>query len=172
MPCMKLNQKYSSMNKAILTIAILGLLILFSSAYYSSPADSRVGYKAPALVLGNSNNGLSPLQQHRGENVLLTFWASDDATSRLSNKYYDRLSRRDSVRYTHVSVNMDRSNAVFNSVVAIDSLNRSAQYNSMTDAQGDIIKSWRLDEGYHSFLLDKEGRIIAIDPDETTLASM
>ena len=160
------------MNKTILTIAILGLLILFSSAYYSSPADSRIGYKAPALVLGNSNNGLSPLQQHRGENVLLTFWSSDDATSRLANQHYDRLSRMDGVRYTHVSVNMDRSVNVFNSIVAIDSLNRSAQYSSTLDAQADICKSWRLDEGYHSFLLDADGKIVAIDPDEKTLASL
>ena len=160
------------MNKTILTIAILGLLILFSSAYYSSPADSRIGYKAPSLVLGNSNNGLAPLQQHRGENVLLTFWSSDDATSRLANQHYDRLSRADGVHYTHVSVNMDRSKAVFNSIVAIDSLNRSAQYNSTVDAQSNIIKSWRLDDGYHSFLLDTDGKILAIDPDEKTLAHL
>lgn len=160
------------MNKAILTFAILGLLILFSSAYYSTPADSRLGYKAPSLVLGNSNNGLSPLQQHRGENVLLTFWSSDDATSRLSNQHYDRLSRMQGVNYTHVSVNMDRSTSVFNNIVAIDNLNRSAQYSSTVDAQADISKSWRLDEGYHSFLLDMNGIIIAIDPDEKMLASL
>ena len=63
------------MNKTLLAIATVGMLTLFTSAYYSAPADSRIGYKAPSLVLGN-NNGLSPLQQHRGENILLTFWSS------------------------------------------------------------------------------------------------
>ena len=159
------------MNKTVLIIAILGLLILFSSAYYSAPADSRIGYKAPALVLGNSN-GLSPLQQHRGEKVLLTFWASDDASSRLSNQHYDRLSRSNGAHYIHVSVNMDRSQSVFNSIVALDSLDRSAHYSSSIEAQSDISKTWRLDEGYHSFLLDEDGKIIAIDPDEKTLASL
>jgi hypothetical protein len=48
------------MNKTLLTIAIIGLLMLFSSAYYSAPADSRIGFKAPGLVLGNDNNDLSP----------------------------------------------------------------------------------------------------------------
>ena len=61
------------MNKTVLAIALVGILTLFTSAYYSAPADSRIGYKAPALLLGNSNNDLSPLQQHRGGNVLLTF---------------------------------------------------------------------------------------------------
>ncbi len=159
------------MNKTALTIAILGLLILFSSAYYSAPADSRIGYRAPSLVLGNSN-GLSPLQQHRGENVLLTFWASDDALSRLANQHYDRLSRAQGANYIHVSVNLDRSHSVFNTIVAIDSLDRSAQYSTMPEAQADISKSWRLDQGYHSFLLDSDGKIIAIDPDEKTLASL
>ena len=105
------------MNKTLLTIAVLGLLTLFTSAYYSAPADSRIGYKAPALVLGDSNNGLSPLQQHRGSNVLLTFWSSADAQSRLDNMRYDRLSRDAGERYTHVSVNMDRSISVFNNVI-------------------------------------------------------
>ena len=84
------------------------MLTLFSSAYYSAPADSRIGYRAPSLVLGNSN-GLSPLQQHRGENILLTFWDSSDAQSRLENMRYDRLARQSGDTYVHVSVNLDRS---------------------------------------------------------------
>ena len=160
------------MNKVLLTIVTLGLLILFTSAYYMAPADSRIGYKAPALVLGNSNNGLSPIQQHRGSNVLLTFWSSDDPQSRLENMRYDRLSRGSNVNYIHVSVNMDRSMSVFNNIIALDNLDRSAQFFSSNDAQYDIIKGWRLEDGYHSFLLDKEGTIIAIDPNEKELAQL
>lgn len=160
------------MNKTLLTIATLGLLILFTSAYYSAPADRRIGYKAPSLALGNSNNGLSPLQQHRGSNVLLTFWSSADPQSRLDNMHYDRLSRDAQDRYTHVSVNMDRSVNVFNSAIVLDDLDRSAQFFSSVEAQEDIVKSWRLDDGYHSFLLDAQGVIIAVDPDEKTLSQI
>jgi hypothetical protein len=159
------------MNKTLLTFAILGLLILFTSAYYTAPADSRIGYKAPALVLDN-NNGLSPLQQHRDGNVLLTFWCSTDVESRLCNKHYDRLSRSSNGSFTHVSVNMDRSNAVFKSIVEIDDLDRSAQFSTSLKAQDAIIKSWRLEDGYHSFLLNSQGKIVAIDPDEKMLASL
>ena len=159
------------MNKAFLTLAIVGLLVLFTSAYYSAPADSRIGYKAPALVLDN-NNGLSPLQQHRGGNVLLTFWASTDVESRLSNKHYDRLSRTHGARYTHVAVNLDRSSAVYKSIVEIDDLDRSAQFGTAVEAQDAIIKSWRLEDGYHTFLLDAQGQILAIDPDESMLAHL
>jgi len=158
------------MNKTLLTLAVLGIMTLLTSAYYSAPADSRIGYKAPALVLGNDNNDLSPLQQHRGENVLVTFWTSADAQSRLDNMRYDRLSRGHN--YAHVSVNLDRSISVFNSIVAIDNLDRSAQFSTSTEAQETIIKSWRLDEGYHTFLLDAQGKITAIDPDEATLAKL
>lgn len=157
------------MNKTLLTIATLALLTLFTSAYYSAPADSRIGYKAPSLVLGNSN-GLSPLQQHRGENVLLTFWSSSDAQSRIDNMRYDRLSRQESAAYNHVSVNLDRSISVFNSIVVLDSLDRSAHFSTSTDVQDAIITSWRLEQGYHSFLLDREGKIVAVDPDAATLA--
>lgn len=159
------------MNKTLLTIVVAGLLVLLTSAYYSAPSDSRIGYKAPALVLGN-NNGLSPLQQHRGENVLLTFWSSVDVKSRLENMRYDRLSRQDNADFVHVSVNLDRNESVFNSIVVLDNLDRSAQFCASLDAQGAIIQSWRLDDGCHSFLLDGQGKIIAIDPDEQTLARL
>ncbi len=159
------------MNKALLTIATVGLLILFSSAYYSAPADSRIGYKAPGLTLDNSN-GLSPLQQHCGEVVLLTFWSSADVESRLSNKHYDSLSRVDGAGFIHVSVNMDRSQSVFDAIVTIDNLNHSSQYSTSHGAQEKIIKSWRLDEGYHSFLLDVNGKIVAVDPDDQMLAQI
>ena len=157
------------MNKTLLIIAIVGLLTLFTSAYYSAPADSRIGYKAPSLLLGDSNNDLSPLKQHRGEKILLTFWSSDDAQSRLDNMRYDRLSRSAGADYTHVSVNLDRSESVFNQIVAIDNLDRSAQFCTAQDMQDDIIRSWRLEEGYHSFLIDPNGVIIGIDPDMTSL---
>lgn len=157
------------MNKSLLIIAILGLLTLFTSAYYSAPADSRIGCKAPSLQLGNSNNDLSPLKQYRGEKILLTFWSSDDAESRLNNMRYDRMSRGDGIDYTHVSVNLDRSESVFNQIVAIDNLDRSAQFTTAEDMQDDIIKSWRLEDGYHSLLIDPNGVIIAIDPTPETL---
>jgi hypothetical protein len=159
------------MNKTLLIIATLAMLTLFTSAYYSAPADSRIGYKAPALVLGNSN-GLSPLMQHRGEKILLTFWSSSDAESRLANLQYDRMSRLPGAAYSHVSVNLDRSASVFNGIVELDDLNRSAQFSTSVEAQDAIIKSWRLNEGFHSFLLDEDGTIVAIDPDAALLASI
>ena len=85
---------------------------------------------------------------------------------------YDRLARQSGDTYVHVSVNLDRSVSVFNSIVALDNLNRSAQFSTSVDVQDNIIKSWRLDEGYHSFLLDTNGNIVAIDPDERTLAQV
>ena len=39
-------------------------------------------------------------------------------------------------------------------------------------AQEAIIKSWRLDEGYHTFLIDASGEITAVDPDEQMLRSV
>lgn len=160
------------MNKTVLTIAIVGLLTLFTSAYYTAPADSRIGYKAPALVLGEDNNDLSPLQQHMGEYLLLTFWTSADAQSRLDNMRYDRISRQPGNAYAHVSVNLDRSTSVFNNIVNIDKLNRSAQFSTSQDAHETIIKSWRLEDGYHSFLIDPAGRIVAIDPTAAQLAQV
>ena len=85
---------------------------------------------------------------------------------------YDRLSRSQGVSFTHISVNMDRSESVFDCVVAIDDLNRSSQFNATVDAQDEIIKRWRLDGGYHSFLIDASGTIVAVDPDAKSLRAI
>jgi len=166
-----MNQNVKLMNKILLTVATFGLLTLFTSAYYSAPADSRTGYSAPALYLDNAD-GVSPLRQHHGEKVLLTFWSSVDATSRLNNMHYDRLARQAGDRYTHIAINMDRSQGVFDAIVAVDNLNRTAQYNADATQRDQIVKAWRLEDGYHSFLIDGSGKIMAIDPDETLLASI
>ena len=85
---------------------------------------------------------------------------------------YDRLSRQEGAAFVHVSVNLDRSESVFNSVVDIDNLDRSAHFSTTVAAQESIVKSWRLDEGYHSFLIDEQGKITAVDPDATMLAHL
>jgi len=158
------------MNKTLLTIATLALLALFTSAYYSAPADSRIDCNAPTLQLGN--NDISPLTMHHGETVLLTFWSSTDPQSRLNNKRHDSLARNARGAFSHVSVNMDRSSSVFNGVLTIDHLNRATHYRASQQTQPDIITTWRLQDSYHSFLIDGEGKIIAIDPDDATLASL
>lgn len=57
-------------------------------------------------------------------------------------------------------------------MVALDDLDRSTHYTTSIEAQETVIKGWRLDEGFHSFLLDGEGKIIAVDPDEKTLSRL
>ena len=104
--------------------------------------------------------------------MLLTFWSSADAQSRLDNMRYDRFSKDAGAHFVHVSVNMDRSMSVFNNTIVLDNLDRSAQFYSSIDVQDDIIKHWRLEDAYHSFLLDPDGVIVAVDPDEKTLAQL
>jgi hypothetical protein len=51
-------------------------------------------------------------------------------------------------------------------------LNRSTQLTSSLDEQEGIINRWRLDDGFHSFLIDRQGTIVAVDPDVKTLAAL
>ena len=67
---------------------------------------------------------------------------------------------------------MDRSVNVFNIILKLDNLDHSAQFSTSLGAQEKIIKNWRLEEGFHSFLLDGQGSIIAVDPNEQDLASI
>lgn len=58
------------MSKSLFTIATLAILLVFTSAYYTTPADGRVGYQAPSLTVDNQAGSIS-LSQLRGKYVVV-----------------------------------------------------------------------------------------------------
>ena len=71
------------MKKTLLAVAAIAMLLVFSSAYNEKAIDSRVGYLAPNFTVSNADTTVS-LQDLKGNYVLLTFWSSADAQSRIS----------------------------------------------------------------------------------------
>ena len=157
------------MSKSLFTIATLAILLVFTSAYYTTPADGRVGFQAPSLT-ADTETGTMSLSQLRGSYVVVTFWSSAQPESRIDNMQQARIARLNGMK--HVSVNMDESEAMYRQLIAVDQLHSQWQWHCDSAAQDKLRRTWRQGSEYCSFLVDPEGRIIQKDPTPQDLAQL
>ncbi|MGM9804712.1 MAG: TlpA family protein disulfide reductase [Muribaculaceae bacterium] len=167
----EVEQKLKRMKKALLAIVTFAILLIFPSAYSSKTIDSRIGYQAPNFTVSNSDTAVS-LQMMRGKYVLLTFWSSDDANSRISNIHYNRVASNNS-KVQHLAVNYDRSEKVFDQVTLIDNLLHGTQFHDNQGSESTLHKTYRINEkGYRTVLINPHGEIISENPSDSELASL
>lgn len=154
-------------------------IVLFAVLLFSVSANtervylSADGYKAPYFEVSAGEGGFSRnLADLRGSYVLLNFWAAKDAPSRLQTMEYTRsLSKITSEeRFCFLSVNFDRSERLFREIVRRDNLNAETQFHAQGEEASKIIDAYRLDNGFQSFLIDPQGKIVATNPDPETVA--
>lgn len=155
------------MKKTLLAIVIIAAFFIFTSARYEAPADSRIGYSAPGFVVGDEGATVE-LQDFKGKYVLLSFWSSTDAESRIANLQYDRLARSHK-NFEYVAVNYDPSVAVYNEIVKIDNLKADSQYHDNDGANSKTYKAYRLGDGFQSLLIAPDGKVIAVNPEPETI---
>ena len=68
-----------------------------------------------------------------------------------------------------ISVNLDPSEALFREIIRRDGLSESSQWHVEGPQAGRISDAYNLRHGLSSFLIDPEGRIIAVNPDREQL---
>lgn len=159
------------MKKAIMFIACFAFLVLTLSAFTDRTTAPVVGYSAPGLSLTAADSTSTTLEAMKGEYVLVTFWSSSDAASRIRCNEYTALAGRND-RVKHVAVNFDRNAMLFDEVVKRDNLTASMQYHVEGLKADDIKKDYHLDRGLHTFMIDPKGVIMSIDPDAERVNSL
>ncbi|MCI9607179.1 MAG: TlpA family protein disulfide reductase [Muribaculaceae bacterium] len=153
-------------------VALFAVLLITVSAYSGRVYEAADGYKAPALTLSNSDTTLS-LADLKGRYVVLAFWASNDAASRVEAGELDAFAMNaDEEQFCLVSVNMDRSENLYKQILRRDNLKAGAQYHVNADEADKISEAYHLNNGFKSFLIDPEGRIIATNPTSVTLTQV
>lgn len=150
------------MKKQLFLIVILAFIFIFTSARYETPADSRIGYAAPGFSVENDESRVE-LQKLRGNYVLVSFWSSTDAQSRIATIAYDRIARNHE-EMEFVAVNYDPSAAVYNEIVKIDNLAAESQFHDAEGSASSIFKAYHLGEGFCAMLISPEGKIVAVNP--------
>ncbi len=155
-------------------IAIFGVFLCLVSAMNQRVYEAADGYKAPALSF-TSNDTCVSLTALRGNYVLLNFWASSDAQSRLAAAEYDKLSQTSSLegkRFCLLSVNLDRSERLFREIVRRDNLSAEKHFYVTGDEASRISADYHLAGGLRAFLVDPQGRIVAVNPSSSTLTQV
>ena len=149
--------------KWIFVVLLIGSLTSFVGK--DKPTGGlNVGDIAPDFqirsMLGEQPAG--KLSDLRGRYVLLSFWASYDAQSRMQNASLSNALRSvgsDSVEM--VSVSFDEYPSVFQETVRKDQIATSACFVETGGTASGLYDKYRLKRGFATYLLDADGVIVA-----------
>lgn len=158
------------MKKTLAFLALTVILIVSLSAHTSRVIAPKTGYTVPALSIQSSDSIVS-LSDYKGKYLLLTFWASTDAPSRIRCNEYESLDHV-SGKINRLAINIDKNRRLFKEIVANDNLNPKFQLNLPKSQIAAVIADFGLNKGLNSFLIDPQGRIMAINPSVEMIASI
>ena len=149
--------------KWIFVVLLIGSLTSFVGK--DKPTGGlNVGDIAPDFQIRSmsSEQPSGKLSDLRGRYVLLSFWASYDAQSRMQNASLSNALRSvgsDSVEM--VSVSFDEYPSVFQETVRKDQIATSACFVETGGTASGLYDKYRLKRGFATYLLDADGVIVA-----------
>ena len=150
--------------KWIFVVLLIGSLTSFVEK--DKPTGGlNVGDIAPDFKIQSMSAGqpLAELSDMKGKYVLLSFWASYDAHSRMHNASLSNVlrsaSRNDNVEM--VSVSFDEYQSIFKETVRKDQIVTPTCFVETKGESSGLFKKYRLGRGFTNYLLDENGVIIA-----------
>lgn len=150
--------------KWIFVVLLIGSLTSFVEK--DKPTGGlNVGDIAPDFKIQSMSAGqpLAELSDMKGKYVLLSFWASYDAHSRMQNASLSNVlrsaSRNENVEM--VSVSFDEYQSIFKETVRKDQIVTPTCFVETEGEDSRLFKKYRLNRGFTNYLLDGNGVIIA-----------
>ena len=146
--------------KWVFVVLIISSLISFSFVGKDTPTEGlTIGDKAPTFTICGEKQ-LIDLKDLRGKYVLLSFWASYDAPSRVQNATLNHaIEQADNVEM--VSVSFDEYQSIFKETVRKDQIVTPTCFVETEGEDSGLFKKYRLNRGFTNYLLDGNGVIIA-----------
>ena len=150
--------------KWIFVVLLIGSLTSFVEK--DKPTGGlNVGDIAPDFKIQSMSAGqpLAELSDMKGKYVLLSFWASYDAHSRMQNASLSNVlrsaSRNENVEM--VSVSFDEYQSILKETVRKDQIVTPTCFVETKGESSGLFKKYRLGRGFTNYLLDENGVIIA-----------
>lgn len=141
---------------ALLTVSFL----FFSFVGKNTPTEGlTIGDKAPSFKI-SSGNQLVDLKDLKGKYVLISFWASYDATSRMQNAALSHATSKNN-KVEMVSVSFDNYRSVFAETIRKDRIATDNCFVELEGEKSEIYQTYRLHKGFKNYLLDENGVIVA-----------
>ncbi|MDD6891355.1 MAG: thioredoxin family protein [Bacteroidales bacterium] len=156
--------------KGVFVVLAVSSFLSLSFEKESVTAERLVpGDLAPELVLCNEVQPLS-LHDTAGRYTLLSFWASYDAASRANNAALNhQVGQDDCVKM--ISVSFDRYASVCRASIRQDRLSAADCHVETEGANSAVYQAYHLEQGFKNYLLDSEGRVVAMNVTPKELAS-
>ena len=123
----------------------------------------NVGDVAPDFTIESTSDAQHnfDLTDLKGKYVLLSFWASYDAQSRMQNASLSNALRSTSQDVEMVSVSFDEYQSVFQETIRKDQIVTPTCFVETEGEDSGLFKKYRLNRGFTNYLLDGNGVIIA-----------
>lgn len=151
----------------------VAILLFLTSAAGNQRAGAAVGDEVPYLEVKNDVKRIS-LSAERGKYVVLNFWSTKDAQSRIDNALFDRALASGSHRdVAFISVCMDEDTDLWRQILKIDGLNVDCQFEVNDSRLPGIAEDFSVQSACRSYVISPEGKIIAAGLDAAgTLATL
>lgn len=158
------------MRKTLLAIATIVALGTLLSARNAQKVGINVDSFAPNITV-TDNDSTWKLSDLRGNFVLLNFWASNNAESRIRNIEYNKaIDNFENVQFA--SINYDRSKAIYEEIIRLDNVNKDSQFYDEGGTNSEVYKQFHLENDLNSYLLNQDGQIVAVNPDMQELTKI
>lgn len=154
----------------VFVVLIMISFISFSFVGKDTPTEGlTIGDRAPEFKICGEKQ-LVDLKDLRGKYVLLSFWASYDAESRMNNAILNNVAgKADNIEM--VSVSFDDYKSIFNETIKRDRISTPNCFVELSGTRSEIYKTYRLHKGFKNYLLDENGVIVAKDVTASELLS-
>ena len=144
------------MNKLFLALAF----ILTSMAVHAQP---RIGTNAPEISLPDANGETVSLSSLKGKVVLIDFWASWCGPCRQNNKLMVPVYKQYKDKGLEVfGVSIDANKNAWKNAVKQDKMEWMQVIDVRAEQGNELTRLWNIQYIPSTYLLDKEGKIIAI----------
>jgi len=132
----------------------------------------NIGDRAPNFKMSLSPDGQQfELKMLKGKYVLLSFWSTYDAQSRMHNAIMSNTVNVLDSNLQLVSVSFDEYKSIFEETIKKDSIDSSSCFVETNGETSPLFKTYRLDKGFNNYLLDDNGVIVAKNLSSSELIS-
>lgn len=149
----------------LISFSTLAASLIFLMSVNGVVVEKNDNPLSPKFSIENNFGTCSSMGGSDNKYLLLQFWASTDAASRIKNKQWSGLAKECDNNLKYAGVYMGKDKTLFDAAIASDGCDSAEQYFVNDKEKADnLYADFSLSTGNHTFLIAPNGRIVAVNP--------